>query len=93
MSNLRDFIGGSGNSGFPFGVKITKIITDTNYVAPYAGEYIVICVGGGGGGSGSYSYPCGGGGSGALIKKITLTKDESVTVLSAAEAVIAALEV
>jgi len=79
MSSITEYLGGSGGVVYPFSLKAAEITTNSTYVAPYAGDYIIVCCGGGGGSS-DESYYDGGSGSGFLIKKVTLSKGESVDV-------------
>ena len=72
MSNLTDFIGGSG------GQRQIMFTTSGTYVSPIDQTVQVICVGGGGGNDTSYSA---GGGSGYVtVTDVVLTKGQTVTV-------------
>ena len=82
MSNLKDFIGSDGLGGLgSFPKNITTITASGNYVAPYTGSYIVLCVGGGGSGAcASGQAGTGGGGSGYYkFEKQNLIKGNSYT--------------
>lgn len=88
MSNLTDFIGGSGGSGgvdVAMPTKITEITTlgTTNFIVPVTGTYLISICGGGGGGGGRYSSSntAAGGGSAGLVKKqLILNKGEVIPV-------------
>jgi len=82
MSNLTDFIGGSGKSSFFGGARKEITITaNTTYVAPYTGSYLIGLVAGAGGGGGGSTYGgSGGGGAGIVYKIVELTKGENVSV-------------
>jgi len=83
MSNIKDFIGGSGGGLNPLTIQSQVFTTSGTFTAPKAGKFIVVASGGGGSGASAryYGYTATGGWGGELKSEIvTLANAEVVTV-------------